>query len=160
MYLEVTTIADITSSDGKEIVSRALRGNSHSCEPKRGMTKWPVQAIPDDNTWKLWDKACFSTLCQENRKLYKPLGKWTHIDENWKFRYSHSKERMYQYDEEFWSSHELYGSTRRVQYANPSTKQLKQYQAMRYQLLTYAGYRNPNPKYTSSHIRQKENKAA
>jgi hypothetical protein len=49
------------------------------------MTKWPIQAIvPDDNTWKLWEKACFSMLCQENWKLYKPLGKWTHVDENWK----------------------------------------------------------------------------
>ena len=119
MYLAVTTLADIASSDGKKIVSRALRGNSQLCEPKRGLIKWPVQAVPDDHTWKLWDKACFTTLCHENGNLFQPLGKWTHVDENWKFRYSESTELMYQYDDNFWSSHELYGHTRRVKYANP-----------------------------------------
>jgi hypothetical protein len=41
---------NITLTDGKEIASRGLRGNSTSCEPKRGLLKWPVQAVPDDAT--------------------------------------------------------------------------------------------------------------
>eukprot|EP00978_Attheya_sp_CCMP212_P043636 scaffold287938_cov33-Attheya_sp.AAC.1 len=119
MYLRVTCISEITSTDGNEIVRWALGDTSQWREPKGGKLLWPEQANPEEETWKLWNKACYSTLCHTNQKLYTPLGKWTLVINDWAYIYSESTARMYRFRKKTqqWISHELSGRTRRLQYA-------------------------------------------
>ena len=89
LFLNVTTLADITSADGCSILPGPLKGNqSHTRtrplilrrQPHRNKLKWTI--------WKTFLE--LSNLSNSSHKLYSPLGQWSNdgIDSNWKWFYS------------------------------------------------------------------------
>eukprot|EP00978_Attheya_sp_CCMP212_P021750 scaffold63912_cov37-Attheya_sp.AAC.1 len=73
MYLRITTLSDITTSDGKQIMDDILKGNrdlSNHVDP----TEWPHQENPDKPTWTKWEKAYIDCAVQRNSPKTTPAG--------------------------------------------------------------------------------------
>eukprot|EP00978_Attheya_sp_CCMP212_P043275 scaffold279589_cov64-Attheya_sp.AAC.1 len=86
LYLRVTTLSDITTSDGtqiKEDILTGFRDLSQSIDSK----DWPHQEKPDKATWTKWEKMIREVFCNFSTYLKKPLGKWTEQADttSWKF---------------------------------------------------------------------------
>ena len=80
MYLQASTIADITNAEGTHITEYSFRGrNSRTTEnPRKSTHQWPRQPRPGPKSWKAWTTALRQKLStnRKNRKLRQPLGKW------------------------------------------------------------------------------------
>eukprot|EP00978_Attheya_sp_CCMP212_P030095 scaffold109546_cov35-Attheya_sp.AAC.1 len=116
MHLQVTTLSDIATSDGKYIRHDALLGCT-DWSKFLDVMQWPNQPRPDPDSWKLWDKTIRTLFCNEDgQKLRQPLGKWTETEtKKWKFRYSHSHQALYRYSKSKWHRHQnLKRSRRRI----------------------------------------------
>jgi hypothetical protein len=73
IYLQVITIADITSADGTYILPEVKLGQHPS--GRKSTLQWPYQGRPAASDWITWRN---SLLLLENRgKLAQPLGDWT-----------------------------------------------------------------------------------
>ena len=90
MYLQVTTLAEITDYMGAELLPQLLIDHASSC-PKGLLNisfstlQWPHVAVPSPTCWHLWT----STICMlytglhTGTHLQHPLGKWTiHYDKH------------------------------------------------------------------------------
>ena len=89
-YLRVTTVADISTADGKKLLDSAWDGSQipqtwHKIE-------WPRQPPHLSNEfWTLWQEAlsvCFLVPGANDKRLAEPLGRWT-VDPlpNWNWLY-------------------------------------------------------------------------
>jgi hypothetical protein len=77
LFLQVYTLADICSSDGRKLCSEFLDGRNPM--PGSSRLNWPNQGNPPPADWKLWRQAlrkCFLTTRNEMR-LHNPSGRWT-----------------------------------------------------------------------------------
>jgi hypothetical protein len=70
LYLQVITLADITSADGKEIMPGVKKGQRLDEQTSR--LEWPHQERPSNQDWNLW-RISLSTLESKNL-LTRPLG--------------------------------------------------------------------------------------
>ncbi len=73
LYLQVITVADIASADGKQIVPWVKDGFRH--KDRYSTLNWPTQARPPLRDWKLWRQAL--SQIEERGLLIEPLGEWT-----------------------------------------------------------------------------------
>ncbi len=73
LYLQVLTMSDITSADGRYILPGIKEGHRHN--DRKSTLNWPQQARPPVRDWKVWSRALgfFETRGQ----LTTPLGEWT-----------------------------------------------------------------------------------
>jgi hypothetical protein len=74
LFLGVTTLADISTSNGMEICEWAINGQTN---PRTPVYRVPRQESPSTPVWTTWRKVlrrCYSTTTE--RKLDHPLGKW------------------------------------------------------------------------------------
>ena len=74
LYLGVTTMADICTSNGQEICGWALNGDDN---PRLPIYRFPRQAKPSPQVWTTWRTVLrrrYSTT--RERKLDEPLGRW------------------------------------------------------------------------------------
>eukprot|EP00978_Attheya_sp_CCMP212_P000100 scaffold186_cov32-Attheya_sp.AAC.3 len=107
LYLRVTTLSDITTSDGKQIMHAILTGY-RDLHLHVDPTEWPHQAKPDKPTWNKWENHLLAVHCTNGSHLRQPLGKWTEAPvEKWKYRYSHPNKAMYAKDEDEWLKYDL-----------------------------------------------------
>jgi hypothetical protein len=81
LYLQVITLADISSADGSYIIPEALQGIPLSS--RRSRFTWPNQQCPPHSAWELWRSALRSL--QPKNKLDSPLGRWltTNLHQQW-----------------------------------------------------------------------------
>jgi hypothetical protein len=96
----VTTLAEITSITGKEILRHAWNGVSKDTY-KQG---WPRQPKMTRANWTLWQQA-LSPLLRTTRNLLlrHPLGEWLRPPPpRWKWFYSPSEERLFQRQGHLW----------------------------------------------------------
>ena len=87
-FLQVTTIADITTASGKEIYPWALSGNKDINRPS--INTWINQGDTKKKYWEMWERCLKETLCTKNKKKQIPifqhkLGEWSGFDrhQNW-----------------------------------------------------------------------------
>ncbi len=73
LYLQVYSLTDITSADGKEIIPHYKNGVLG--QDRISSLQWPTQQRPGKQAWSLWQKALLHFKI--NGQLAKPLGKWT-----------------------------------------------------------------------------------
>jgi hypothetical protein len=102
--LHVTTLADISSMDGVNILRWAWDG-------KPGLRKlsssgWPREPKINRDGWTLWQQALGCLLrSPRGLKLREPLGSWlTPPPPSWKWFYSPSEERLYSRQGHLWRS--------------------------------------------------------
>jgi len=84
MYLQVTTLAEITEQTGTTILSQALTSTRNHI-PKglnnisMSLLKWPTIYAPSSACWRLWSCTIRTlyTGSSTGTKLQKPLGQWT-----------------------------------------------------------------------------------
>lgn len=75
LYLGVTTVADITVSNGLDICGWALQGQ-HAW-PSQHI--FPCQECPSSRIWKTWNTLLRHGYCQHSAgKLDRTLGPWYH----------------------------------------------------------------------------------
>jgi hypothetical protein len=106
LFLGVTTLADITTSDGKSLCDWVLRA---SANPRKPVFRFPRQERPTAphviNTWQRAIRQCYAQADQN--KLDRPLGEWhrgcinqiwdTVIDPTDGMVYVWQNQRVYQY---------------------------------------------------------------
>lgn len=81
-FLQVVTLADIVTADGKAITTWAKNGIRST--DRTSSLRWTKQSRPNDSTWSFW----LSVLArlETNGKFTQPLGNWiapTHQDWRW-----------------------------------------------------------------------------
>eukprot|EP00978_Attheya_sp_CCMP212_P042224 scaffold253689_cov69-Attheya_sp.AAC.1 len=117
MYLQVTCISEITSSDGKSLILGILDPDIAPTTSKHRRLdnfQWSQQDEPDTETWKIWRKALLNTICDEGGTLHQPLGIWKTSDRKWQYQYSYSERAMYRFGAIKWHKHAYVKHTRRV----------------------------------------------
>jgi hypothetical protein len=82
LYLQATTLADITTADGTHLTEQAIGGTTmdlSTCNTRRSKHAWPRQPRPGPKTWRAWKTAIMTTLSIDgkSRQLRQPLGPWT-----------------------------------------------------------------------------------
>jgi hypothetical protein len=73
IFLQVLTLSDITSADGKYILPTALKGER--TQEQTSTLHWPRQDSPTELSWDLWRLAL--SHISTHSKLLRPLGPWT-----------------------------------------------------------------------------------
>ena len=96
LYLDVTTISDITNPKGNQLLPGIQEGERTihlSASP--GLP--PFQLRPDDTSWMIWRR--FLKLIAIRNNLKTPLGPWIvsgpHLPRNWPFLFSPTTDRLY-----------------------------------------------------------------
>ena len=92
LYLQTTTVADITTGCGKYITQSAWTGRVDLTRPRK--YDWPNQGNPTISDWKLWQEAVTKAFCDRQQVLRKRLGRWLH-EGSTHWYYSLTEERIY-----------------------------------------------------------------
>ena len=99
LYLQATSLADIASGDGREIMENAWSG--HRDPFRTPYYQWPVQQRPADTDWREWRSALRSAFLDparpSRRTLNRPLGEWivNAAEPRWEWYFSPSEKRIY-----------------------------------------------------------------
>ncbi len=106
MYLEVTTLAEITSVDGKNIKEMSWTGKKD--KNKCNQYQWPRSppSLPARH-WQIWRKAlreCFiHPMKTDARELQMPLGDWEKdVTATWQWFYSDEDDSLYKREGLLW----------------------------------------------------------
>ena len=99
LYLQIFTLADITSTNGKTITKCSLAGIRN---PSYQTTlHWPKQTRPLNKTWKTFVHIVRTLLCKPNSiTLKKPLGPWKNQPNpftKWNHFYDPLQKRLYKH---------------------------------------------------------------
>ena len=98
LFLQVTSLADITSGDGTFILKHYWDGarDGSVISPFR----WPKQGQPKDKEWTLWRKV-LKLVCLRGRILFTPLGNWLDTETKYKRKYFYSPAQDIVYERQF-----------------------------------------------------------
>jgi len=72
LYLQVLTLSDITTADGRSILEEAKQGQP--LPDRRSTLLWPAQGLPPKQDWNIWRQ--YLGYLEERGKLIVPLGPW------------------------------------------------------------------------------------
>jgi ribonuclease HI len=106
IYLNVTTLSDICTGDGKEIVKLYYHGERDPSRPT--YYKWPVQPKPSRYAWRLWRKAIKVNFLQPQAGMtlmyaMRRPGRWTDgRKDDWIWFYFPRTDRIYKRDGVRW----------------------------------------------------------
>ena len=96
MYLDVTTISDITNPKGNQFLPGILEGD-RTIHLSASIGSPPFQARPDEKAWQAWRK--FLKLIAIRTTLKTPLGSWivsgSSLPRTWPFLHSTMTDRLY-----------------------------------------------------------------
>jgi hypothetical protein len=107
MYLQVTRLADISTSDGKRIRSDMQEGDRNVLNRDQTID-WPYQQKPGKASWKKWKKNLRLVFCHQADALTDTLGQWT-LDKEiiWNNRYSKDHNILYTKRNGEWYAHAI-----------------------------------------------------
>jgi hypothetical protein len=82
IFLQITTIAEITNIDGTHILADAINGsvnedgqlNIH--EHSKSLIHWPTMKRPPEKAWRIWKKIIKTLMHNNTNHLKKPMGRW------------------------------------------------------------------------------------
>jgi hypothetical protein len=80
LFLQATTIANITNQKGTEITDYAWGKDTNlDNNPRRSKHEWPRQQRPGPKSWNAWRAALkrFLSIDGKSQRLRTPLGHWT-----------------------------------------------------------------------------------
>eukprot|EP00957_Ditylum_brightwellii_P077074 5857545-Ditylum_brightwellii.AAC.1 len=77
IYLQVTHLSDITTSDGKRPHPTIPQATATRLNNQLQCLQWPIQAKPNKATWQLWTETLQFLVCGTALSLAVPLRKWT-----------------------------------------------------------------------------------
>jgi hypothetical protein len=83
IWLQFTTIAEITDSNGTTLLKPAITGESDpNGKPRlwhlsRSLNSWPAQPKPPKKSWNIWQKMLNRYTSNRHDTLTTPLGHWT-----------------------------------------------------------------------------------
>jgi hypothetical protein len=92
LFLQATTVADITTGCGRYITQSAWAGRLDTTRYRK--YDWPYQGIPTATEWKLWQEALHKALCYHQKVLRRHLGRWLR-EGSTHWYYSTTEERLY-----------------------------------------------------------------
>ena len=100
LYLGVTTIADICTSNRRSICEWALNGND---TPRTSRFTFPNQTKPATTVWNTWQRLLHLGFCDGTKStLTHPLGKWYrgHITQVWNMAIDPQTTLLYMWDDD------------------------------------------------------------
>ena len=105
LFLQVTTLAEIVTADGKSIIQSAWEGRPKTTKTNKFF--WPGQGNPPPADWKLFREAIGKVfqVDQQSRKLARPLNEWDLPECDWNFYYNQEEERLYERQGHGWGVH-------------------------------------------------------
>jgi hypothetical protein len=109
LFLQVTSLADIVSADGKHITHATWHGCKDSLRPS--YYYWPNQGNPTPRDWQLWHRCLSLSFCGgQERRMVIPLGSWTNQQfKEWLWFYSPDEDRLYTRDNTIWQFYSVEG---------------------------------------------------
>ena len=116
LFLKVTTLADICSSDGKTIM-RQYKSCSEKTAPslrRRSGMEWPIQNNPGKATWKFWRATLTKITYTMGDRLVEPLGQWSNNNDFDKL-YDSESNTVLIYDNLQWNKYTVVDGGRRYQ---------------------------------------------
>eukprot|EP00957_Ditylum_brightwellii_P147492 11231603-Ditylum_brightwellii.AAC.1 len=113
-YTESTTLAEITTSDGKRIRPELFHPEQfiekdtmwHRHDP----ITWPRYRNIDTATQRLWKASLIATVCNYDGVLHKPLGKWLARNKQW--QHWNMKDALYMQYDHGWKKHQVISNSR------------------------------------------------
>ena len=102
IFLQATTVSDITSADGTRITEYAWTPEQKQSitNPRRSKHDWPRQPRPGPKSWKAWKGAIQRHLSKKGKgqTLQIPLGPWTvspsESRQHWEWYIDHDNSRI------------------------------------------------------------------
>jgi hypothetical protein len=96
LYLQVNSLADIASADGKWITHEAWFGKLDESRPH--YYSWPNQGDPPPRDWAFWRQALSLSFCNgQERRLALPLGSWKDERKDaWTWFFAPAEDRLYE----------------------------------------------------------------
>jgi hypothetical protein len=117
IYLQVLSLADIATGNGKNITNDAFIGRRRKRQSNHNY-QWPNWGQPSFKQWKAWRKALKLAFAPtRHRKLLNPLGAWTNtISSDWEwYETVTGEEILFQHtNNQTWLSHKKLGRSQRV----------------------------------------------
>jgi len=86
LWLQVTTLADITDGQGTELLIPMLTGSNEIALPT--WWQWPQQGWLSQKGWILWQEAIIKCMPTCSNKLTYPLGMWMDSISDWKWQWN------------------------------------------------------------------------
>jgi hypothetical protein len=99
MWAKVTTLAVISTGDGKHLLLAALERNFVT--QHQDTRPWPKAGQPNTHCWTLWKGAltsCYLRPYDQFRRLRNPLGQWPQRSKHWKWYYSPALDYIFEHD--------------------------------------------------------------
>jgi hypothetical protein len=100
LYLQVISLSDMVSADGKCIIGPVLEGKK--LMDRRSNLNWPEQGCPSKSDWRLWASAL--QPLHSNTKLIKPINMGSRSDHQSWFWYLDTGNRLLQKIDDSWVS--------------------------------------------------------
>jgi len=97
LYLQVWTIADIATGDGKEVSNSYYKGHRDNARDTK-KTHWKEMKRPNINYWFIWQKYISIIFCNKENdlQLRTPLGEWMEPPQNsWEWYYNPTNSSLY-----------------------------------------------------------------
>lgn len=114
LYLRVTSLSEICSSDGKTIMRKYKTCNQTTSTTMRRQSnlEWPHQNNPNEQSWKLWRMAIRKIVPTYGDRLNTPLGNWI-TNEDFDKLYDSNNKCALIYDNLQWKKYEVITKGRR-----------------------------------------------
>jgi len=111
IWLQVTTLSDVTASNGTTFCPYATKGHKHP--QRKSAYKWRQQKDMDKKAWKIWSAALKTTFTSNGTHLHIPLGDWfdTTPSQHWT-TYKDTQDNLYIAPTKIgstWTAHKLIG---------------------------------------------------
>ena len=121
-YLQVSTLSDITSGDGKFILNHIWTGY---CRYTTDSFDWPNQGNPPSSEWTLWAREIKRHFAPERGRLQTPLGDWTIASDkefytDWEWWLDHNN-NLFHYEGSQWHSITGYKHRSSIEYSSHSS---------------------------------------
>jgi hypothetical protein len=102
LFLQVDTLSDITTADGRYITWYAQHGIRD--DTRSTSHKWPSQSDPGPRIWTEWQRTLAIVFCGGylTHGLLTPLGPFINTGDDWQWWYSLQEERIYKKEPEGW----------------------------------------------------------
>ena len=100
MFLQVVSVADIVTADGKRIRSAVMNGIRD--EQYVPMYEWPRTVRPSKSHWQVWRDSLTAALLNPAGTLRRPLTHWKDSIDEWRWLYSPSNECLFHRHNHLW----------------------------------------------------------
>ena len=117
MYLRISRLSDIRTTDGKRIIPEYYSGRTRN---EYSTLAWPTQSNPGPVAWNLWRNA-LTTILPTQQPFTNPLGRWTTITNKYHWYYDTALEKVCSMSHGNWYSHPTTFTRRHIRWTPVGT---------------------------------------